>query len=43
MAAGVCLPHLNKGWMLLICSAALSFFSQRANELLEATAPQPDS
>lgn len=41
MTAGVWLLHLNKCWMLLICSVALDRFRKRATELLEAMAPQP--
>lgn len=36
MTAGVPLLHLNKLWMLLICSVEPGRFSKRANELLEA-------
>lgn len=43
VTAGVWLLHLNRRWMLLICSAALGYISKRDNELLEATAPQPHS
>lgn len=41
MTAGVWLLHLNKCWLLLICSVALDRFRKRATELLEATEPQP--